>query len=264
MVPWLVLFGVLLAPSAALLFWGWHASRKDMSLMRATETTPAGKVGKLAPGSLVEVKGRLRCATPLMGDLSRVPCAHFAASIERDYEILEYDPSRKAAYRVRRTACELSSTMFASFEIEDGSGRARVVPDGAIIEGVQAIDRYERHATADKCIPVKVGEDVTLGRRFQEVHLPVDAEIYVLGVVGEDRSIGAPPSGAKGQRFLISVNSEETRAAELGGKGKWMFGLGAACLIGALISLGSASWLAWGNLSQVGPPQEVLQGESVW
>ena len=41
MVPWLVLLGVILAPSAAFLFWGFRASRRDMTLMRATETTPA-------------------------------------------------------------------------------------------------------------------------------------------------------------------------------------------------------------------------------
>ena len=54
----------------------------------------------------------------------------------------------------------------------------------------------------------------TLCFRYKETHLPVDIDIYVLGVVGEDRRIGAPPQGAKGQRFLISVNSEEARAAE--------------------------------------------------
>ena len=58
----------------------------------------------------------------------------------------------------------------------------------------------------------------TLCFRYKETHLPVDVDIYVLGVVGEDRCIGAPPQGAKGQRFLISVNSEEARAAELGSK----------------------------------------------
>jgi hypothetical protein len=50
MVPWLALFGLVLAPSAAFLFWGWQISRRDMSLMRATETTPAAHVGKLEAG----------------------------------------------------------------------------------------------------------------------------------------------------------------------------------------------------------------------
>lgn len=41
MLPWLVLFCIVLAPSAAFLLWSWRASRDDMSLMRATQTTPA-------------------------------------------------------------------------------------------------------------------------------------------------------------------------------------------------------------------------------
>jgi hypothetical protein len=261
MVPWLVLLGVILAPSAAFLFWGFRASRRDMSLMRATETTPAAEVAKLAPGSLVEVKGHLRCATPLTGDLSKSPCAHFVASIERDYEILEYDPSRKASYRVKRTACELANIMCAPFEIEDESGRATVAPEGAIIEGIIAVDRHERNAAEG--VAAKTGEDVTLARRYREMHLPLDAEIYVLGVVVEGGTIGAPANGAKGQRFLISVNTEEARTRELGSRGKLMFGLGLACLLVAIVSFGSAALLTLSNLSQVNPPQEVLQG-NVW
>lgn len=263
MVPWLVLLGIVLAPSAAFLFWGRHASRRDMSLMRGTETTPAAEVAKLPPGSLVEVKGVLRCAEPLTGDLSKSPCAHFVASIERDYEILEYDPSRKSSYRVKRTACELANEMCAPFEIEDASGRVRVLPEGAIIEGVAAVDRHESHA-AERPIAEAPGADVTLARRFREMHLPIDSKIYVLGVVGEDGSISAPRKSAKGQRFLISVNTEEARTMELGSRGKWMLGLGLACLVGAVVSFGSAAWLTQSNLSQVSPPQEVLQGGSVW
>lgn len=265
MVPWLALLGIVLAPSAAFLFWGWHASRRDMSLMRATETTPAAEVAKLAPGSLVEVKGHLRCPEPLTGDLSKRPCAHFVASIERDYEILEYDPSRKASYRVKRTACELANEMCAPFEIEDASGRVRVLPEGAIIEGVAAVDRHESHAAeAERPQAAKPGEELTLARRYKEMHLPLDKEIYVLGVVGEGGSICAPRNGAKRQRFLISVNTEEARTMELGNRGKWMLGLGLACLVGAVVSFGSAAWLTQSNLNQVAPPQEVLQGGSVW
>jgi len=43
-----------------------------------------------------------------------------------------------------------------------------------------------------------------------------------------------------------------------------MLGLGAACLLGAVISLGSAVWLARERLNEVAPPQEVLQGERFW
>lgn len=86
----------------------------------------------------------------------------------------------------------------------------------------------------------------------------------MLGVASENRCIGAPPAGAKGQRFLISVNSEEARTAELGSKSKWMLGLGVFCLVGAVVCLGSAVWVARHGLSLAAPPQEILQGESWW
>jgi hypothetical protein len=271
MVAWLVLAGIILAPSAAFLLWSWRASYNDMALMRATETTRAADIAKLPAGSLVEVKGKLRCASPVTGDLSKSPCAHFVATVERDYEIVEHDASRKTSYRIRKTEIVQSNTLFAPFEIEDDSGRAKVLPEAAIIEGIAAVDRHEirDHDTGSESVmQAALGTvddtDWTLGFRYKEIHLPLDVEVYVLGVVGENRCIGAPPEGAKGQRFLISVNSEEARAAELGGKSKLLLGVGVGCLIGAVVSLGSALWLAREGLSPPKPPQDLLQGEHWW
>ena len=84
----------------------------------------------------------------------------------------------------------------------------------------------------------------------------------MLGVADENRCIGVPQHGVDEQRFLISVKTEEARTAELGDN--WMLGLGVVCLVGAVLSFGSAAWLAWDSVRQVGPPREVLQGQSVW
>lgn len=271
MVPWLVLIGVLLVPSAAFLLWSWRSSRNDMALMRATETTRAVDVAQLPAGSLVEIKGRLRCASPVIGELSQSPCAHFVSTVERDYEILEYDVHRKTSCRKRKTEIVQSTTLFAAFEIEDESGRAIVSPEHAIIEGIEAVAREDlrRHeAEGESVMQTALGTinntDRTLGFRYKEMHLPLDVEIYVLGVVGENRCIGAPPADAKGQRFLISVNSEEARAAELGSKSKLMLGIGVGCLIGAIVCLGSAVWFARYGLNRPAPPQDVLQSEIWW
>ena len=175
-----------------------------MALMRATETTRAGDVAKLPAGSLVEVKGRLRCASPVTGDLSNSPCAHFAATVERDYEIVEYDASRKTSYRVRKTEIVQSTTLFAPFEIEDDSGRARVLPADAIIEGIAAVDRRDGpdDAAGESVMQAALGAanqpDRTLGFRYKEMHLPLDVEVYVLGVVGENRCIEAPAGRRQG------------------------------------------------------------------
>lgn len=269
MVPWLVLIGGLLVPSAAFLLWSWRGHRNDMALMRATETTPAAHVAQLPPGSLVEVKGRLRCATPVTGELSNAACAHFVSTVERDYEFFEYDAHRKTSCCKRKTEIVKTTTLFAPFEIEDASGRARVLPELAVIEGIEAVahEDLRRHAAeGESVMQTALGTinntDRTLCFRYREMHLPLDVEIYVLGVVGEDRCIAAPPQGAKGQSFLISVNSEEARAAELGSKSRWMLGVGVACLAGAVACLGSAVWLARQGLDRPAPPQDVLQSES--
>jgi hypothetical protein len=271
MVPWLVLIGIVLVPTAGFLLWSWRSSRNDMALMRATETTRAADVARLPAGSLVEVKGRLRCASPVTGELSKAPCAHFVTTVERDYEVVEYDAKRGTSYRARKTEIVQSNTLFAPFEIEDESGRAAVSPADAIIEGIESVAREHGHQLEggnESVMQAALGNvnkntDRTLGFRYKEMHLPLDVEIYVLGVVGENCCIGAPPEGGKGQRFLISVKSEEMRAAELGTKSKWMLGLGVACLIGAVACLGSAFWLAQTGFSVEGP-RDILQGASWW
>jgi len=271
MVAWLVLLGVLLVPSAAFLLWSGPSSRNDMALMRATETTPAAHVAKLPPGSLVELKGRLRCASPVIGELSNAACAHFVSTVERDYEFVEYDSHRKTSCCKRKTEIVKTTTLFAPFEIEDASGRARVSPESAMIEGIEAVAREDvrrQAAEGESVMQTALGAinntNRTLCFRYKETHLPVDVDIYVLGVVGEDRCISAQTHGTKGQRFLISVNSEEARAAELGSKSRVLLGIGAVCLAGALVCLGSAAWLARHGLDRPAAPQSVLQNESWW
>jgi hypothetical protein len=265
MVPWLVLGSVLLLPCAAFLLWSWRSSRNEMALMRVTETTRAADVTKLPAGSVVEVKGKLRCAEPLTAELSKTPCAHFDASVERDYEILEYDAKRKTSQRVRKTQLMQWNKLSAPFEIEDESGRVLVRPENAVIEGIEAIDRYDEPGEAGGEEGLAgIGKHRTLGYRYKETHLPLDVDVYVLGVTGEDHSVGAAPAETKEQRFIISINSEEARAADLGSQSRLMLGFGVSCLIAGMICLGSALWLARQGLIAAAPPQEILQGESVW
>ena len=58
--------------------------------------------------------------------------------------------SRKTSYRVRKTEIVQSNTLFAPFEIEDDSGRAKVLPEDAIIEGIAAVDRHEVARSGDR------------------------------------------------------------------------------------------------------------------
>jgi hypothetical protein len=270
MVPWLVLAALISAPSGGFLLWSWRTQHKDIVLMRSTETTHAAGVAKLPPGSLVEVKGRLRCAAPVTGKLSNNPCAHFVATVERDYEVVQHDAARKTTYHVRKTEIVQSTTLFAPFEIEDHSGRAKVLPADAVIEGIAAVDRHDtpdQDSGDESVMQAALGNtngNRTLGFRYKEMNLPLDLDVYVLGVVGENGCIGAPPADAKDQRFLISVKSEEARAAELGSASKVMLGLGVVCLVGAAVSLGSAAWLSREGLNLPSFPRDVPRDQTWW
>ena len=144
MVPWLVLFGIVLVPTAASCC-GAGARRNDLALMRATETTRAGC--RQAPaGSLVEVKGRLRCASPVTGELSNSPCARFVATVERDYEVFEYDPKRQTSYRARKT--EIVSPARSSRR-----SRSRMKAAGLASRPMTRSSKGSNRSTARTCRP---------------------------------------------------------------------------------------------------------------
>ena len=83
------------------------------------------------------------------------------------------------------------------------------------MDAVEVMDRFERDTDGAGRITlggltVNLGERKrTIGYRYVESVLPVDAPVYVLGAVQEDGEIGAPPPAEEGQRFLISYRSEE-------------------------------------------------------
>jgi hypothetical protein len=237
--------------------------------MQATETTPAADIAKLAPGTQVEVKGKLRCGAPLTGAFSQSPCAHYSATIDREYETWEYDIKRKTSRRVRKTARVEATLRCVPFEVEDDSGKIAVVPEEALVEGVEAVNRYETPreggaagGLAEGALRALAPGDQTLGLRYQETHLPIGVDVYVLGVTRKDGTIGAPVLGANGQSFVISTKSEEARAASLARSAKWTLGLGIACLVAGIASLAAAYWVTPPGLPPI--PQDVPQGETSW
>ncbi len=64
----------------------WWRSRvgREIALMASLETSGAGSVAAIAPGTLVEVKGTLRVRVPLKAEFSGQPCAYYKSEIERE------------------------------------------------------------------------------------------------------------------------------------------------------------------------------------
>ena len=69
--------------------------------------------------------------------------------------------------------------------------------------------------------PAARGGERTLGYRYTETILPVDAPVYVLGTVQQGGGIGTP-SGDEEHRFVVSHRSEEALGQSLGKTVLWL------------------------------------------
>ena len=173
------LFGVLMWAAAGVLVYFRRRQVRKTGLMRDTETTPAAGVAALAAGTPVEVKGTLRCEEPLTSEMA----------------------GRRCAYYVSR--------------VEDPSGTVGVSGEGAEVDALEVTNRFEEGEGGESGltiggVTINMGEgERTIGYRHAESVLPVDAPVYVLGVVREDGRIGPLDHGGERGGFLISHRSEE-------------------------------------------------------
>lgn len=229
-------FAVVLLVLAGVLLYLRRKTQQKSALMRQTESSSAAEVSALAPGTLVEVKGTLRCGSPLTSEMSGRSCAYYSARVTREY--LEHDRDDYDHGSNRRSETLGHNEQVVPFFVEDATGQAAVRGEGAEVDAEQVVDRFERHTGGEGSsislggTTLQLGEgEHTIGYRYMESILPVDAPVYVLGVLRESGEIGAPPPGNKEQRFVVSYRSEEALGQNLGRNALWL-GLGA---VGAFV-----------------------------
>ena len=215
----------------------------------------------LSAGTPVEVEGTLRCESPLVSEMAEVRCAYFDSRVTREYSRANDDDA--ASNRSSETLAE--SVRAVAFFVEDGTGNVRVHPEGSEVDAQKAVDRFETSASPGFTlggvrVPFEEDDD-TLGYRYTESVLPVDAPVYVLGVVREDGDIGAsatpvdapvealPLVGGGGlemnlpsprdreRRFVISHRSEEALGQSLGKTVLWLGVGGAGALVLGVVLL---------------------------
>jgi E3 Ubiquitin ligase len=208
------LFGALMWIAAGVLVHFRRGRLRKTRLMRETETASAAGLATAAVGTLVEVKGTLRCAEPLTSEISGKECAYYVSRVIREYRETDRDADGDLETR-RRSEVVAESERFASFLVEDPSGVVEVNGEGAEVDALGVADRFEKEVGGSPgptvggvTLQMWQGEQ-TLGYRHVEHVLPVDAPVYVLGSVLADGRIGAPEGQAGGGRFLISHRSEE-------------------------------------------------------
>ena len=230
----------------------WWRSRvgREIALMASLETSGAGSVAQLAPGSVVEVKGTLRVRVPLVAEFSQQPAAWHKSEIEREETYYERDSQGREERRTRTTTV-YTDTQFGQCLVEDRTGRVGVDFDGANVEAVQVVNEPTAAPGTGSAVGGVIGGilSVVAGNndryRRKESLLAPDIPVYVLGEVREGGLIGKPASGSKNKIFVISHKSEEERTKSLTSTTRWL-------LIVALVLFVTAAGLVIAGI-KVGP-----------
>ena len=222
----LLLFAVIFVVAGIVLLYFRNKNKQKAALMGQTQTSSASDVSGLAPGTLVEVKGTLRCEEPLSSEMAGEKCAYYSSKVIREYMERDYDDDDVGSDR--RSEVVAHNEQFAPFVVEDSTGTVAVNAERAEMDAKQVVNRFERNTGSEgpsislggTTIHLGGGER-TLGYRYTETILPVDAPVYVLGTVQEGGGIAAP-SGDEEHRFVVSHRSEEALGQSLGKTVLWL------------------------------------------
>jgi hypothetical protein len=222
----LLLFAVIFVVAGIVLLYFRNKNKQKAALMGQTQTSSASDVSGLAPGTLVEVTGTLRCEEPLSSEMAGEKCAYYSSKVIREYMERDYDDDDVGSDR--RSEVVAHNEQFAPFVVEDSTGTVAVNAEGAEMDAKQVVNRFERNTGSEgpsislggTTIHLGGGER-TLGYRYTETILPVDAPVYVLGTVQQGGGIGTP-SGDEEHRFVVSHRSEEALGQSLGKTVLWL------------------------------------------
>ncbi len=238
----LLLFAVIFLVAGGVLLYFRNRTKQKSALMSQTETSNASDVKGLAPGTLVEVKGMLRCEEPLTSEMAEKMCAYYSSTVTREYLRPDHDDDNDVGSD-RRTEIIAQNVQYAPFVVEDDSGSVPIDAEGAEFDARQVMNRFDRNTGNEGTfslggVSVNLGGgERTIGYRYTESILPVDESVYVLGTVQEGGGIGSPTSGEGGHRFVVSHRPEEAHAQSLGKTALWLGVGGAAALVLGVILL---------------------------
>src|SRR4028119_1942327 len=85
------LFGLLMWVAAGVLVYFRRRQGRKAGLTRDTEPASAASVGAMAAGTLVEVKGTLRCEEPLTSEMAGRQCAYYVSRVIREFRESDRD-----------------------------------------------------------------------------------------------------------------------------------------------------------------------------
>lgn len=239
----LLLFAVIFLIAGGVLLYFRNRTKQKSAVMSQTETSNATDVAGLAPGTLAEVKGTLRCEEPLTSEMAEKTCAYYSSTVTREYLEREYGDDDNDVGSDRRTEIMAQNVQFAPFMVEDSTGLVGVHAEGAEVDARQVVNRFDRNVGNEGTFSLGGmtinlgGGERTIGYRYTESILPVDEHVYVLGTVKEGGIIGAPQSGEEGHRFVVSHRSEEAHTQSLGKTAFWLGAGGIGAIVVGVVLL---------------------------
>jgi hypothetical protein len=238
----LLLFAVIFLVAGGVLLYFRNRNKQRSALMSQTETSNASDVAGIAPGTLVEVKGTLRCEEPLTSEMAEMTCAYYSSTVTREYLERDHNDDNDVGSD-RRSEIIAQNVQFAPFMVEDDSGFVGVHAEGAEVDARQVVNRFDRNVGNEGSFSLGGmtvnlgGGERTIGYRYTESILPVDESVYVLGTVQEGGMIGGPSSHSEDHRFVVSHRSEEALGQSLGKTVLWLGVGGVASLVLGVVLL---------------------------
>lgn len=230
------------------------STTKDLTEMCKTINDELGTRGGFKQQA--EVKGFVKCDKPLTSELSKQPCVYYDMKVEERYEetYMEKDAQGNQQRRTRTGNVTVAgNSQNIHFFVEDETGRITVNPNGASIEPVQVVSKYEPYANRSSVsfgsftfqIPTRSGDRRILGYQFTERIIPLDRRVFVLGEATDSSGelmIQAPSE--KGKPFIVTLKSEEELTKSTESSIAMLFYGAIACFaIGAgLIGYGVMNW----------------------
>src|SRR5215212_4727262 len=169
----LLLFAVIFLVAGGVLLYFRNRTKQKSAIMGQTETSNASDVAGIAPGTLVEVKGTLRCDEPLTSEMAEKTCAYYSSTVTRETLRPDYDDDDNDAGSDRCSEIIAQNVQFAPFMVEDDSGFVGVHAEGAEMDTRQVVNRFDRNTGNEGAfslggVTVNLGGERTIGYRYTE------------------------------------------------------------------------------------------------
>ncbi len=254
-----IIIGLALIGLSVLLIFLRRKSQDKLLEIKSTQTSSAKDLADLCQSvkdgignsggfsQLAEVKGIVKCDKPVFGELSKQACVYYEMNVSERYEETYYEKDSKGN-SVRRTrtgsASVAGNSQSVPFEVEDATGRITVNPNGADIDPVQVVSKYEPSMQGRNTISIgsfsfNVGRSTNdrkiLGYEFTEKIIPLDRRVYVIGEASDSSGeLMIRQPSEKGKPFIVTLKSEEELTKEKESNINAMLYGAIACLLAGL------------------------------